>query len=568
MKKQLDDTPEVSAAAPAAGTRAEDVAAFKDDLMAIRRGATSKALAQLPQHLAVRVTTLFGLLALGLNWLQRQMAWSFEEILGTAAVVLGGYTFAVPLAHYLVRKYGKVIEEGLTELMRRYFAVLLQTRVLAALAAVTLIPSLFFSTVTVVAAGVSGPRSVLLYSPDGVSARRAGRLENETAVEVFNVATTLLGRPFTIKVEGFQHETLDVLPGIGSQISLRNLTSEPSVFLRLPPGVLGRRAIEMGEGGQIKLFVTGEDGRPETLIGATATRPLYGGYVFGWFRGMTGSSQAWGAEMKFEEDLNGDAVTWDRTTVEFLWRQYLREDLLPGTALPVGRSVSAFYMESSNEPILLRGRREFVVTSDPIQDVMLWYVPNRSETGESEQAVGAVQPMPEVAKAKGDARETLLEDETLRSALHTAVVIRLPFERVARGRFQEDERGELVLERGAAEIGSIETSPGTGTYVFGVGPDLAALSDGWVEALPDEAWWGALAPWKGPRELALEAWSESGRSNYIDDAESRIGSLEDSSLRASYFGDRGRAELLATAEIEIANEAFVESLLVPTGVSE
>lgn len=520
MKKQLQQkhTREETEGTEAPG-------AFKDDLVAIARGVETKVTDRLPGHLALRVPTLIGLCVLLMSWLQRQLQWEVETLLASAMAVVTGYSFVLPMIQRFVRRHREQIEEGVVEVMMQYLAFSLRTPALATLAVVTLIPSLFYSNVTVAAAGVVGARELQLYSlqdQDAEPLPSTGSLKGENAVHTFNVFTTPLGRPLMLKVSGFQHKTFNLMPGIGTKIELTELDPSPAVMLRLPRNSLERKAY-----GQIKLFLKAEGGGIDRLVGVIDTRPGYGAYVFGWFAGgLDGLTERWDRDLAYEAD-RGIESTMDLESAKYHWGRYITSSFLSERDVLPRQFLEAYFLREPNNPYQLNARIELNVNAhSTLQDHML-------------VAVGS----PEGVVGDGG-------DLALRSALASAIGLRLSAERLLETDF-EDEDGQVLLFRrgkdGLVHAGTIATSAEAGTYVFGVPGPATGLRDTWADEL-------AALKNKSDRRQVEQAWSLDRRSNY-DEGLLLDEGLEGATLEAFYLMNaghpqslRGYAEFTVTAK--------------------
>lgn len=325
---------------------------------------------RLPGHLEIRVPILIALAVLLMSWMQKHLQWSVPAMLKVGTAALVGSPLLLSMAERLYRRHRRQIEEGVVTVAVQYLGLLLQTWVLAVLFVLALVPNLFFSSVTVLAAGVPGKRTVELRAVDESAAPAALPVldENSTA-HTFRLFTTPFGRSFVLKVTGYQHQPFTLYPGIGREFQVASLPPAPAVLVRLPP----ESHLSVNDDGEVRVFRREGSGEL-TLLGAVPTRSYYGSYLFGEFKGRTRDLEAgWSEDLAANEDLSSSALAvasdaWP--TVKWIWRRSIRTGFLPGREPMPGDLLEVFHLAHAGEGTL-SGRAAFVVTEDPVQDHML-----------------------------------------------------------------------------------------------------------------------------------------------------------------------------------------------------
>lgn len=383
MKKDLKESPEESASAESEDRRSEEERRAAEqisvDLMEFRRGVSRRLSDGLPGHLAVRVPVLIGLVVVLMTWLQRHKQWPIDDLLKWGGGALVTYSFALPWIQRAFSRHRDALERGFAEVVVVYLGFLLRTPVLLALFLVVLIPNLFYSSVTVVAAGVPGERAVVLQAVDS-KGKRDFDLTGEDSTHTFNgLNTSPLGARFILNVAGFEAVPFTLFPGVGRQFLLKELPISPAIIVRLPP----EHADSINDTGVVLLFRRTEEQALE-LIGRTATRELYGSYVFGWYKGdLSEFASGWeddlAANQKLVVDIKdeGDPLkmsTADFRTVRWIWKQSVRADFVPGREPRPRDQVEAYLLKNGAEGLSsLAGHVSFVVseTPDSVQNQML-----------------------------------------------------------------------------------------------------------------------------------------------------------------------------------------------------
>ena len=406
MKKQLQDSPGEQTGAPDAprGEPTPDQAGeqLADDLMQFRKGLGERVAARLPGHLALRIPVFVGLAFVLVSWLQRHRGWDIDKMLLGSAGALATYSFALPLLQRVLSKHRETIERGVADASVQYLGFLLCTPVLAVLFLATLIPNLFFSSVTVMA----GDRAVVLRPVDQAADDQENALSSDgsgsgTAVGI--VSTSPFGRLFRLEVEGYQPLVFTLYPGLGKEFDPAvDLSRANAVVLRLPP----EQHDLVNENGEVRLFRR-DDQQNLQLIGRCATRKYHGAYVFGWFnKDIRDHAEGWDLELEANDSLSSLAEQ-QRTpeskwsVVKWTWQNAVRDEFEPGVgAVETGDQLEAFYLAVAADGVdSVRGHASFVVTENDasVDDQMLFYLPSaqRAALADSEELRAAMPPQQE-----------------------------------------------------------------------------------------------------------------------------------------------------------------------------
>lgn len=347
--------------------------------MRFRKGVGSKVAAQLPGRLALRIPVFVGLVFVLVSWLQRHRGWAVDDMLLGGAGALATYSFALPMLQRIFSKHRETIERGVADVSVQYLGFLLSTPVLAVLFLATLIPNLFFSSVTVMA----GDRLAVLRAVDQVSEDQTNVLSADgsgsgTAVGI--VSTSPFGRLFRLEVEGYQPLIVTLYPGLGREFYPADLVRSNAIVLRLPP----EQHDLVNENGEVRLYRR-DEAQNLQLIGKCETRKYHGSYVFGWFnKDVRDDGERWDLELtandslsSLEEQQRTSELSWP--VVKWTWQNAVRDEFEPGIGpIEAGNQLEAFYLAVASDGIeSVRGHASFVVTENEasVDDQMLFYLP-------------------------------------------------------------------------------------------------------------------------------------------------------------------------------------------------
>ncbi len=338
------------------------------------QGMAQRITARLPSRLEIRVPVLIALVVLLMSWMQKHLQWEVPNILGVTGAALVGCPLLLSVGERLYRKHRALIEDSVVGLAVTYLGVLLQTWALVALFVLALVPNLFFSSVSVLAAGVPGERRLELRAvdedvepPSDETRGDAPRLTEERPAHTFKLFTTPFGRSFVLKATGYRPRSFTLYPGLGREFQLADLEPAPAIVIRIAPESYDA----VDEAGEVRVFRR-EDSGALTLLGAQGTRLYYGSYIFGDFKRKVSDLEAgWDEDLQANEDLTSSDVAVAKekwSSIRWTWRRSIRTDFeadrepLPGDLLEV------FFLP---QPGALSGRAAFVVTEDEVQDHML-----------------------------------------------------------------------------------------------------------------------------------------------------------------------------------------------------
>ena len=462
-----------------------------------------KLQAEIPDKLAGRVVILAGLLMLIVSWAQRQFGWTFGEWAGTIGIFAASYGFLAPVAHKLWTRHRNSIEKPIAEALLVALFFLLKTPVLIGIFLVSLIPTLFTSTVTVVAAGAEGPRGVQLYpsepelhetwqskvasslfgwwssdeeeaaSTDGPDSRKGAEkrvLKHADSVARIPVFTSPFGRNFVLRVDGYKRRTYNVYPLIGQRIEVKELEAVHTVMMRLPPSLLKEGADN--ETSVLQLFHIEHEGTRGQLLFQQPALENHGSYVFGKLDKAIPDEaiNAWSEDIAY---LNKDRTEKvDLTTAKHAWLNVVQSK--QGLEVRPGMLLECRYLSEVGGSELASLR--FSVDYRPFQDRLLV---NTGKGDEDHKPILVVLPLDVSNEAKGTVRilrypeEVILGSQPLLAG-HGGYVFARSMGATKRNSIQTEHAQALALDPARKRMARSRVTRGFGTILRNLDIQLVA----------------------------------------------------------------------------------------------